>query len=311
MAKPKLATSRPAALTGTLGQGGVNRPHDVALVQALLGAKRDKRGRPYLRERVTGKYDRDTAEALLSYRMDQRDGNIKRPLNARGPMLNKLAQGQSLAVLEGTAMPYKIALPAEPGPIKGPAAKYLSAERKVALQEVMKAVARDWHIAFDVEIKAATGSARSIASAPFESRPLVAHFQARNLSIHTGRGLSAVPSNAQFRARAKAFYEAVSADLMARCTQAFGIKDPVDVKIQQSLKDDLACVVRTDVEGVEALAQFLLAVGRKRGLQLAVRFFQHYLGASGRFIELSREETMEFEEIRDAVQINMEERRVG
>ncbi len=46
MAKPKLATSRPAALTSTLGQGGVNRPHDVALVQALLGAKRDRRGRP-------------------------------------------------------------------------------------------------------------------------------------------------------------------------------------------------------------------------------------------------------------------------
>ena len=55
MAKPKLATSRPAALTGTVGQGGVNRAHDVALVQALLGARRDSRGRPYLREGVTGK----------------------------------------------------------------------------------------------------------------------------------------------------------------------------------------------------------------------------------------------------------------
>ncbi len=46
MTAPKLPTSRPAALTGTLGQGGVNRAHDVGLVQALLGAKRDKRARP-------------------------------------------------------------------------------------------------------------------------------------------------------------------------------------------------------------------------------------------------------------------------
>ena len=51
MAKPMLATSRPAALTGTFGQSGVNRVHNVALVQELLGAKRDKRDRPYLCDR--------------------------------------------------------------------------------------------------------------------------------------------------------------------------------------------------------------------------------------------------------------------
>ena len=47
MTAPKLAISRPAALTGTIGQGGLNRVHDVALVQALLGAKRAKSGRPF------------------------------------------------------------------------------------------------------------------------------------------------------------------------------------------------------------------------------------------------------------------------
>ncbi len=46
MTAPKLALSRPAALTGRVGQGGDNRVHDVALVQALLGAKRAKGGRP-------------------------------------------------------------------------------------------------------------------------------------------------------------------------------------------------------------------------------------------------------------------------
>jgi hypothetical protein len=38
MTAARLATTRVAALTGTIGQGGVNRIHDVALVQALLGA---------------------------------------------------------------------------------------------------------------------------------------------------------------------------------------------------------------------------------------------------------------------------------
>ncbi len=37
MTAPKLASTRPAALTGRVGQGGDNRIHDVALVQALLG----------------------------------------------------------------------------------------------------------------------------------------------------------------------------------------------------------------------------------------------------------------------------------
>ncbi len=77
MTAPRLATSRPAALTGRVGQGGDNRIHDVALVQALLGTRRDKSSRTYLRNNhVTGKYDRDTAEALMRYRMDQRDMNI-------------------------------------------------------------------------------------------------------------------------------------------------------------------------------------------------------------------------------------------
>ena len=109
MTAPKLATSRPAALTGRVGQGGDNRAHDVALVQALLGAKRAKGGRFYMAGNVTGKYDKETAVALLRFRMDQRDASIKRPLARSGPMLNKLAQGQALAVLEGTATPYKIA----------------------------------------------------------------------------------------------------------------------------------------------------------------------------------------------------------
>ncbi len=120
MTAPKLATTRPAALTGRVGQGGDNRIHDVALVQALLGVRRAKGGRMYLSgDHVTGKLDRDSAVALQRFRMDQRDGNMGQPLARSGPILNRMAQGQALAVLEGTATPYKLATLAESGEAKG------------------------------------------------------------------------------------------------------------------------------------------------------------------------------------------------
>ena len=192
--------------------------------------------------------------------------------------------------------------------IRGPKANELSAERKVALQELMKAFTRDWGIAFDVEIAVAAfdPGARSSASAGFESRPLVACFTPRNFFVHNGRRLSSVMTNPLFLGIAKPLYQAVAADLKARCIEAFAIKDPVDVKIQQGLKDDIACVVRTDLEGVEALAQVILAGFRKSGLKLAARFWEHYLGASGSSIEVGREEAFEFDLIRKAVQENIE-----
>jgi hypothetical protein len=114
-----------------------------------------------------------------------------------------------------------------------------------------------------------------------------------------------VPNNTQFRAKAKALYEIVTADLKARCIAAFAISDPVDVKIQNGLKDDFACVVRTDLEGVEALTQFLLADGRKKGFTLAVRFLENYLKANADEIHLSREEALAFDDVRDAVEVNI------
>jgi hypothetical protein len=290
MTAPKLAATRPAALTGRVGQGGENRIHDVALVQALLGLKRAKNGRMYLSgDHVTGKLDRTTAEALMQFRLDHGDRNVKGPLARSGPIFNKLAQGQALAVLEGTALPYKLATPAEPGAIEGPIAELLSAERKVALKEVMKAFIQDWGIALDVEIKVAANNLPARTSKfkiNFEPLPLVAHFTPRNLWVHNGRTLSSVSNSTLFQVRAKALYEAVAADLKARCAQAFAIKDPVDVKIQNGLKDDLACVVRTDLEGVEAMAQFILADWRKKGFTLAVRFFENYLKANAGFVQV-------------------------
>jgi len=281
----------------------------VALVQALLGVRRAKGGQMYLRgDHVTGKYDRATAEALQRYRMDQRDMNIKQPLLRSGPVFNRLAQGQALAVLEGTATPYKLATLAEPGEAKGEAAKLLSAERKVELKAVMKDFISDWGIALDVEIKVAANNLPARTSKfkiDFESLPLVAHFTPRNLGIHNGRTLSSVSNNTQFQARAKVLYEAVGADLKARCVAAFGITDPADVKIQNGLKDPLASVVRTDLEGVEALAQFILADWRKKGFTLAVRLFENYLKANAGLVPVSQDEALSFPEVRDAVAINV------
>ena len=175
-------------------------------------------------------------------------------------------------------------------------AKELGAERTTELMQVMKDFTRDWGIAFDVEIARAPGNAHAF----------VAGFTPRHFSLHNGRRLSSVMSNTVFRGIAKGLHDALAADLQGRCVAAFGITDPVDVKIQQGLKDDLACVVRTELEGVEAFAESLLAFFRNEGLRLAVRFWEHYLGASGRSIEVRRDEALEFDLVKNAVQENIE-----
>jgi len=45
------------ALSGSVGPRGQNRPADVALIQALLGLKRNRRGQAYLPGRVNGRFD--------------------------------------------------------------------------------------------------------------------------------------------------------------------------------------------------------------------------------------------------------------
>jgi hypothetical protein len=78
------------------------------------------------------------------------------------------------------------------------------------------------------------------------------------------------------------------------------------VKIQNGLKHDLASVVRTDLEGVVAMTQFYLADFRKKGFTLAVRFLENYLKANSETIELGREDALAFDEVRDAVAVNIE-----
>ncbi len=49
-----------------------------------------------------------------------------------------------------------------------------------------------------------------------------------------------------------------------------------------------------------------MADGRKKGFTLAVRFLENYLKANGDPIELSREDALAFDDVRDAVVVNIE-----
>jgi hypothetical protein len=78
------------------------------------------------------------------------------------------------------------------------------------------------------------------------------------------------------------------------------------VKIQNGLKNELACVVRTDLEGVEALAQFIMALVRKGGPSVTAQFFENYLSMNKPFIRIGRDEILEFDLIANAASENIE-----
>ena len=64
--------------------------------------------------------------------------------------------------------------------------------------------------------------------------------------------------------------------------------------------------MRTDLEGVEALAQFILADWRKNGFTLAVSFFENYLKVNAQYVPVSRDEALSFEDVQNAVAVNVQ-----
>ena len=80
MTAPKLATTRPAALTGTIGQGGLNRPHDVALVQNEDEVRGTDRAHPMgnQKRRSVGQYRGQAAlDRLFRFRIEGIRGLVK------------------------------------------------------------------------------------------------------------------------------------------------------------------------------------------------------------------------------------------
>ncbi len=170
MPRPELATANPPRLFAPVGPGARNEKQDVALVQALLRGRRDRRGRYYLASPVTGMWDRQTAAALAQFFEDQGPGVPGRPSNpasttrSLGPRdsnLAKLARGQSLAVLKGTASVYDYRHNAPAGKIGGVRLEllrreFLGQDRHQKLARLLAELSRDYGMTFDAEVSVAS-----------------------------------------------------------------------------------------------------------------------------------------------------------
>jgi hypothetical protein len=132
-----------------------------------------------------------------------------------------------LTVLEGTNISYKTATLAEPGEIKGEAAKLLSAERKVELKVVMKDFISKWGIALDVEIKVAANilaSARNIPAAKRQQHETIITSKMQD-RVRGGRRPKAHTQKASSETEFSAEAEGCSAEALrlrrARSTRAY------------------------------------------------------------------------------------------
>ena len=204
MALPALATANPPRLLNSVGPQGRNEVQDVALVQALLRAKNARGGRPFLASRVTGRFDRETAEALARFFADQRPGPLNRPPDRQAARqclkagtvdsnLAILARGQSIAVLKGTATPYDYQHRAAPGRICGPLADQLPSDRRPALERLLRELSADYGICFDAQVKPAAQQGRrrdrpagATAVAPMEPRSRAACHDRRTTAAPAG-----------------------------------------------------------------------------------------------------------------------------
>jgi len=71
-----------AEIKGTVGDGGANAKHDVALVQLMLRLVANKKGVPYYNQAYTGTYDTATKDALAAFQKDQ---SINTAVAAKAP----------------------------------------------------------------------------------------------------------------------------------------------------------------------------------------------------------------------------------
>jgi hypothetical protein len=60
-----------AEIEEAVGEGGANRPHDVALVQGILRVVSDGNGRPYLTGAIDGRFDQKLKAAIGQFQRDQ------------------------------------------------------------------------------------------------------------------------------------------------------------------------------------------------------------------------------------------------
>lgn len=59
-------------LTDSVGDGGTNKTHDVAIVQLMLRVVKDAKNAPYLNTPYSGNYDDATKQAIIGFQTDQK-----------------------------------------------------------------------------------------------------------------------------------------------------------------------------------------------------------------------------------------------
>ena len=91
----KLIKSTPVSLSGTVGERGNNKIHDVAMVQALLSIKKDKRARVYFKDKVNcqAKSGIKLIPAAIHQRVNRRRAKISLSLNAGSGGCGSLSDG--------------------------------------------------------------------------------------------------------------------------------------------------------------------------------------------------------------------------
>ena len=301
MPRPELATSNPPRLFAPVGPGARNEKQDVALVQALLRGQRDRRGRYYLTSPVTGMWDRQTAAALAQFFEDQGPGVPGRPSNpasttrSLGPRdsnLAKLARGQSLAVLKGTASVYDYKPGARGGTIGGTRSERLPPNRQHALNKIIDEISRDYGISFDVVVEGAAGVNLGVV-AIFQPQSSVSPRSQAVLHFRQGDPKS-------IQRQAPVLFRFLSQDIKDRCQRVFKVKKAS----YQILQDRLACAIMDELEDALAMAERWKARFNRFDNKVAFDLFSHYLGASGDIVTFGRDEALRYKLITDAVALN-------
>ena len=289
----------PPRLSGTVGKSASNRPHDVALVQALLGEVKD-RGRPLLKDHVSGRFDRETEAALATLFKAAGDRSPNQRLATGHPLLQKIAQNQSLTVVEGTSAPYE-ARRSAPKPritygkdILGGNVS-LTPDELSKLEKIVAGLGNSLGVAFNVHVEAA----------PSDGNILIATFLPNGCNVHDGRRWCRNVNSAEaIRSANPMLFQAFVNEIKQRADMAFPITAPQDKIADQAIEGEFAAVIRPRVVASLMLAQTYLNSGRVSGFDLAAKLLEHYLSGTGTPLVITREEALSYYVIRDAVETN-------
>jgi len=250
-----------------------------------------------LQNHVTGRFDRDTEQALATLFKAAGDRSPNQRLATGHPLLQKISQNQSLTVVEGTAAPYEARrTAAKPRITLGQGLSLLPAEQK-KLEALVVGLSRDFGLAFNIHITAAQD----------DDDILIAHFVPVGCTVHNGRRwCQNINSADTLRTTNKSLFALFAREIKQRAEREFSLTHPSDLAVASKLNDEIAAVVRPKVAASLRRAHGYIKAWREDGRELAAQFLEHYLSASGTPITVTREVALSFDLIRTAVAKNIE-----